>query len=1331
MNRSRSSLGIGSSRMAALCAVFFFAAIVAIAHRPAVASHPPDASIAARSRAIHNFAKLPLAFEPNQGQLGPGVNFITRGGGFEAFLDPAGATLMIGAPPTELQTRDGHAHQPGSASANLTQIRMTLVGAAVNRTPIAEHRLPGVVNYYRGSDRAHWHRNIPTYARASYPEVYRGIDLSYYGDRGSFEFDFNLKAGADANQIALAFDGIESAQAAADGSLMLRTAKGSLSLQRPLAYQWINGERRTVDAGYRVVKASEHLKNAKNTRIAIALGDYDHSRALTIDPVLIFSTLFGGTTTEINGAALDASGNVYITGFVFDCPACAHFPTTTGQAFAGDVDAFVSEISADGSMLKYSTLIGGTNFDQGKSLAVDGSGDAYLTGVTFSTDFPAVPSATAPGDGDGFVAKFDTTGSVIWASYLGGNEFDQPFSIAIPQGCASNCNAYVAGETESSDFPGASGFTGQFDAFATEMKADGTGTVYTTLLAGDTGPTGPHSGTTYATAIAVDSGGFAFVAGGTDATDFPKTVGPVLTGATDAFAAKLNVNGSVSYARLIGGSDFDQAEGIAIQPACTEPCSAYVEGVTFSSDFPLTTGTLQTATAEFVTELSGNGSTTTYSRLIETSDAPLFAQLGGIAVDTLGDAYVIGTTSSTSFGLTNPVGSFPGPNGALLEFNEGPPGPSPTPAPMNLTWPAANGSAVTIQNGNSANLIGTTNGVFVTTDGTTVSRATATGLPAGAVTALQFEEDLTPKVIFAGTPSGLFVSTDLGATFSATGFTKSIAVVVDLAGNSLSNTDVLVGTVGHGLWSSTNGGTSFTQVASIPAGATVFSLASNAKNPPFQVLAGTSRGVFTAANFSTGTFPGTWTATKLSMSAVSSVNSDRNSSPAVDYAGTYYQGLYESTDNFNTFILASIPQFSYSALEIDRDNSTTPSTVFAGVSALDEGFVYQNAAGYHQAFTVTNYANQPGAVKGMKNPYVGELLQYHPVIAELNPSGSAITFSSYLGGLSYDSPGAIAVDPAGANIYVAGTTYSADFPTQGPQLTSYHGFANGFIAKIGPAGATATPTPTPTGSPTQTQTPTPTPSITPTATATPTGSPTPTQTQTPTATATPTLAPTATPTATPAVPGKIVVAPARLNLKPVGIGVAGASSTAKLTIKNTSKTGTLTGNISITNSQAGTAFTLRSPGPFNVAARAPALTETVTFVPDALMDGATITITSNDPSKGTVNIPVSGKGLAGKFVVSPRTISFVSTGVGVPVMKTLTLRNAGKGVLMGSITGGGPPFTGVGGSGTLAPGMKDPIEITFTPTSTTPVTQVLTLTAQGFSTGSTTVTLKGSVKVKK
>ena len=292
----------------------------------------------ARARVMENYGRMPLAFEPNRGQADAKVDFLSRGRGFEARLDKRGATLLIATPAVR--------------GASALPIRMNLMGASIANHPQAQDRLPGVVNYYRGNNPAKWHRGVPTYRRVNYAAVYPGIDLAYHGDGGKFEFDFNLKPGADAHRIALGFDGIAGAEVAADGSALLKTAHGNLSLKRPVAYQEIDGARHEVGADYKIASA----------RITIALGEYDHSRPLTIDPVLLFSTYFGGSVTEIQGAALDGSGNVYITGWALDeCGGgCVHFPNTGGPAYAGAGDAFISKLSADGSTILYATLIGGT-----------------------------------------------------------------------------------------------------------------------------------------------------------------------------------------------------------------------------------------------------------------------------------------------------------------------------------------------------------------------------------------------------------------------------------------------------------------------------------------------------------------------------------------------------------------------------------------------------------------------------------------------------------------------------------------------------------------------------------------------------------------------------------------------------------------------------------------------------------------------------------------------------------------------------------------------------------------------------------------------------------
>jgi hypothetical protein len=200
----------------------------------------------------------------------------------------------------------------------------------------------------------------------------------------------------------------------------------------------------------------------------------------------------------------------------------------------------------------------------------------------------------------------------------------------------------------------------------------------------------------------------------------------------------------------------------------------------------------------------------------------------------------------------------------------------------------------------------------------------------------------------------------------------------------------------------------------------------------------------------------------------------------------------------------------------------------------------------------------------------------------------------------------------------------------------------------------------------------------------------------------------------------------KVMLKPIGIGT-GTSSTAKVIIKNIGKTVGLIGDISLTNDQAETAFMLSSPGPFNIPPHG-TLRETITFTPDATSDSATITVTSNDPSKATINIPVTGTGLPGKLS-APKTLTITSKGVGVQGTANLILKNVGKGVLTDSVSAATAPFDGGGGSGSIPPHKANPpIVITFMPTSTAPVTSSITVTVDPPSTATTVVTLRGIIK---
>ncbi len=318
-------------RLVAIAAILLMLVVSLIREsKPGHANVPPGLS--PRAHVLENFGKLPLAFEENRGQSSAAADFVTRGGNFQVMLDPAGATfLMAGPAGAPLPAKNAKSSPMAIPRAKFSELRMNLAGASSASRGQAQERLPGVVNYYQGKDPTKWQTNVPTYRQVKYSGVYPGIDLAYHGDRGSFEFDFDVAPGADPKRIALAFDSSSNVDVLPDGSAKLKTADGEINLKRPFAFQQIGGVRREVAANYTIRKTS----NAKKTEVAIALGNYDRSKPLTIDPLLVFSTYFGGTVTEINGAAIDSSGNVYVTGFAFDCTGCVEFPTTIGQAYHG------------------------------------------------------------------------------------------------------------------------------------------------------------------------------------------------------------------------------------------------------------------------------------------------------------------------------------------------------------------------------------------------------------------------------------------------------------------------------------------------------------------------------------------------------------------------------------------------------------------------------------------------------------------------------------------------------------------------------------------------------------------------------------------------------------------------------------------------------------------------------------------------------------------------------------------------------------------------------------------------------------------------------------
>ena len=634
-------------------------------HAPERPDGRPVAS--APEQALENYGRVPLSFEANRGQTDGSVNFLAHGAGYTLFLKPAEAALVLSRRKADASTkvrapkRDG-----GDAPDAPAVLRMRLVGANSSAAAVGADELEGKANYLVGDDPSKWRTNVPTYGRVRYAGVYPGVDLVYYGNQRQLEYDFRIAPGADPRAVNLRFDGADKVEVDAAGDLLLTLGESVVRQPKPLIYQEAGGVRRAVEGGYEV---------GADGRVRFALGEYDASQTLVIDPVIVYSTYLGGSDHEsAQSIAVDSAGSAYLLGGT----ASSEFPMTTDLSpTTGGI--FVTKLNPAGTAIVYSTLVGGSISNQGWDIALDSAGAAYVTGNTRSTDFPTVNpiQATLKGVQDSFAFKLNPAGTaLVYSTYLGGTgpgDSERGRGVAVD----SAGNAYLTGDTQSNDFPLTAGAFqttrggAHDDVYVTKLNASGTAIIYSTLIGGDTFDDGRD--------IAVDCAGNAYVTGYTFSENFPVTAGafqPTFGGSpagevvatSDGFVTKLDAAGAtLVYSSYLGGDKRDEGLSIAIDAAG----NAYVTGLTLSFNFP-TANAIQPANnaaagvpeEAFVTKVSASGAALVYSTYLGGGSGEVGQ---GIAVDSVGNAYITGVTTSTNFPTVNAVQStFKGDSDAFI-----------------------------------------------------------------------------------------------------------------------------------------------------------------------------------------------------------------------------------------------------------------------------------------------------------------------------------------------------------------------------------------------------------------------------------------------------------------------------------------------------------------------------------------------------------------------------------------------------------------------------------------------------------------------------------------
>lgn len=584
-------------------------------------------------------ASMPLLFIPNEGQFNDNVSFQAQSSPDQVI--------------TVFENGIEFSQSAGNETTPVEPVFMMLDGANKDTKIIGINQVNGTANYYYGSDPSAWVTGIALSSGVEYADIYPGINLTVSGKGGILKSEFTALPGADPSQIVLQYQGQDSITLnATSGDLVIKTAGREIIDEAPFAYQDINGTRKTVDCSYTI---------GQNNTVTFAVGAYDTSYPLVIDPVMRYSLYFGGDGRDQgNNIKVDNDGYAYFIGTTWSDHLKYfknHEQGQSGQMSAqglapgsiqpyfggGDKDAFIVKINPDGTDLVYISYIGGSGTDEGTGLIIDNEGYTYITGGTNSPDFPTENAFRnkISGGYDAFVTKFDPNGKdIVFSTYLGGTSDDFGFALGIDD----KKNVFITGQTKSWDYPVVnryqlSPFGGLGDAFVTKLTAEGNAIVYSNFIGGSAYEAG--------SAITIDANGYACIIGQTESPNFPviKPYQAQLKGSFDAFVTKFDPEGKypAAYSTYLGGKEWDDGKGIITHP----DGRLTVVGDTKSTDFPTVSpiqSSLHGLQDGFITTLNPEGSNLTQSTFFGGSKVD---SISGIAVDNKSNIFVIGTSDSS------------------------------------------------------------------------------------------------------------------------------------------------------------------------------------------------------------------------------------------------------------------------------------------------------------------------------------------------------------------------------------------------------------------------------------------------------------------------------------------------------------------------------------------------------------------------------------------------------------------------------------------------------------------------------------------------------------